>query len=82
MRREIHTKFQPETPKERDLGVDEEIMLQFFRTVFCHAIAEVIRCWIFKAESRVQSRTTSCEIHGGRSGTGVGFFSSLFSFLF
>jgi hypothetical protein len=43
-------------------------------------IAQTFRRWPLITELRVQSRVTSCEIHGRRCETGAGFFGNLFHF--
>lgn len=42
--------------------------------------ARAVRCTPFTAEGRVLSKVSSCEIRGGRSGTGTGFCSQYFGF--
>jgi hypothetical protein len=38
----------------------------------CRAVAQVARRWFITAGTRVDYRLTSCQMSGGRSGTGVG----------
>jgi hypothetical protein len=38
-------------------------------------LCQAARRWLLTAETRVQSLLTSCEIHGGRSGTGAGVYT-------
>jgi hypothetical protein len=41
-------------------------------------ITQAVRQWLLTAEARVQFQVTSCEIHGGRTGTKAGFISGFF----
>jgi hypothetical protein len=45
------------------------------------AICPMVTPWLLTLEPLVRSQINSYDIHGGRSGTGVGFSPSLFDFL-
>jgi hypothetical protein len=46
-----------------------------------YAVFRAVRSFVLTLQIRVQSQLTTCEIHGGRSGTGADFRLSSIEFL-